>query len=262
MERVEQPQPQKLQQPPAPRAKDLAPPSNPFQPAASGARSTAAPRPSTWKLPDPSYPRYQAQHRAPNEPQTSTSPTQPQAAAPHLPAPANTPPPPVEIRLRPSPYQPVRPVYQPPDPVSAYVPPSPTGAVPRVGYPQRLPGQASPPPFPTPLGERRAKEKQLEDAYLQSRADALNMKYHGGRPVLNKYSPEVGMSAAAPPSVHLPPSIPGSRSDLPGAFRASEVKRQEWQAYRNQPHTSLPGQPPMPSLPRPPMPAAGYPSVP
>jgi len=91
---------------------------------------------------------------------------------------------------------------------------------------------------------------------LQSRADALNTKYHGGRAVFGPHSPEVQFSASAPPSGYLNrPSIPGAKGDVVEAFRASEVKRQEWQSYRNQPPISMPQMPaPPPSYNNPVMP--------
>lgn len=152
--------------------------------------------------------------------------------------------------------------------MASYQPPRPE--MPGADYPQApprhpLPGvhrQAPPPPsLSVPFADRyaeeqkrKAEEKRLEQAYLQSRADALNLKYHGGRPVLNTLSPEVHFSAAAPPAVHRIPSIPGTYGVV-DAFKASEVKRQEWLNVKNQSpaQTRIPSPcPPGPSLPGPP----------
>lgn len=267
---LSQPEPrdeQKLNQPPAPRAKDQARPEDPLlaRKPEGQARPTAA---VSARLPEPDYPVHRpaptARFPQPSSghPGFSSAPAAVAADPQSLPSVPPEPP-----STGPSPYS--SPTYLPPalprPALPRPAPPTPNALPARpqpvaIGQPPRLPGQAAPPPFTTPLGERRAREKQLEEAYLQSRADALNLKYHAGRPVLSKYSPTVMNSATAPPPVTLPPSIPGTYGVV-DALKASEVKRQEWQSYRNQ----LPGgapslpQPPGPAIPQPPAPGPTFP---
>lgn len=261
---LSQPEPrdtQKLNQPPAPRAKDLAPP-DPFvtQPSvgdhASRGAVVAHPR-----LPQPGYPlaRPATGSRRPVwEPEPRAAAAAPQAVlrpAPVVvsPAPSSA----VAAPLAGASIPPALPRFAPPNAGAPPARPVPAS----MRQPPRLPGQAAPPPFSTPLGERRAKEKELEQAYLQSRADALNLKYHGGRAVLSPNSPQVTTSAIAPPAPNMPPSIPGTYGVV-DAFKASEVKRQEWQSYRNQPPVGVPVTPQLPPQPAIPQPQAPRPSFP
>jgi hypothetical protein len=287
MEMEETPTERKLNQPPQPRALDRAKPTDPFQAVPGPGHSTV--RPSSVALPLrqpvaaatrstqplPGYPRHHSSPSpAPSGP-VAVQMTPPPGAIGYRPGPnAQLPP---RVYAAPNSYLPPTSntpsnSYGPPNrhaPANSYVPPRnysyvpPAAASPPVQLPPpayrrveapparpRLPGQTAPPPVSSPSGERRAKEKQLEQAYLQSRADALNTKYHGGRAVLGPHSAEVQFSASAPPSGYLNrPSIPGAKGDVVEAFRASEVKRKEWQSYRNQ--SSIPQAPifPNPGMP-------------
>lgn len=281
VEMVETPTERKLNQPPHSRARDRAKPVDPFQAVPGPGHSSV--RPASEALPLRSPVAAAARSTPPGYPGHQSAPS----PAPLDPVAVPMTPPPGAIGYRPEPNAPLPRGYVPPNsyvpptnnvppnnhvPANgyvpprnySYVPPAPAGPPPvqlppptyrRVEAP-RLPGQAAPPPFSTPLGERHAKDKQLEQAYLQSRADALNTKYHGGRAVLGPHSAEVQFSASAPPSGYLSrPSIPGAKGDVVEAFRASEVKRQEWQSYRNQPPI------PMPQMPAPP-PSYNNPAMP
>ena len=249
----ESPEPRKLNQPPAPRAKDLSTPHDPFQTKPGAvAQCPAALAPA--QLPRPNYPL----SRIP-----SVSPVAPAVKGPPQSAPSEFPN--GSAHLPPT----YTSTYVPPPPTSAYVPPTLPGFRTDQGAPParpggaltqspHLPGQAAPPPFRTPIGDAREKEKKLEQAYLQSRADALNLKYHGGRAVLNAQSPEVMTSALAPPAPYRPPTIPGTYGVV-DAFKASDAKRQEWQSYRSQPPAGaapmIPTtQPMIPTMPQPPRP--------
>ncbi len=98
--------------------------------------------------------------------------------------------------------------------------------------PPRLPGQGA---RHTNPAFQQAREQELEQVYRQSRADALNLKYHQGRAILNANSPEVFSSAQAPPPVIVHPTLPG-QNPVHDAFQQSEHRRQELQRYRDEQH--------------------------
>jgi hypothetical protein len=261
LQRPETPPARKPNQMSLPKAKDLAAPVDAFVPGPGMDRASNQPVLATVSpssRPETSYPQYRP----------SPSPLQAHSMA-------HSPPPgaighrvtPQEIAIQP---RVASPQPQRPGPATAAGDPAPSPLPPRRQHPPAPPphhalapgapgppGQGAPPPFPTPLGERRATEKQLEQAYLQSRADALNLKYHGGRAVLGPHSPEVQFSAAAPPAIR-PPAIPGSKMDVNAAFQASEAHRQQWQSYRNE---SQGGRGPIsPALPNPGIPNPALPN--
>ncbi len=109
--------------------------------------------------------------------------------------------------------------------------------------------------------------RRLKNEYMQSRADALNIKYNRGRPHFSANSPQVMLSASAPPSTYFQtrPRAPWDR--LGQAFDRSEQARQrlrqhEQSRYRPQiPRAHSPRVPnyrpspqsyrPGPSIPRP-----------
>jgi hypothetical protein len=266
---AEPPQEKKLDQPPADRAKDLAPseeqtelPSHAVEPPQelpsafdppaveqpeelppTQVEDVPSPPPSA-KLPEPPYPtapvpaRPQPQLPMPVPQALPGHPSLPQATH-QLPAPKSPYPSATRISHAP-PARPLPPTAGLPGAVPPGYPtaPPPPGAMPRRA--PQLPGQAAPPTM-----RAHQPERELEQAYRQSRADALNQKYHGGRAVWNAHSPQVDLSATAPLPPTMPPSIPG-QNGVPEAFRASEVKRQQWQSYRQSPSVPNPV-PPNPS---------------
>lgn len=242
---AEPPEEKKLDRPPADRAKDLARPEDTYQPDPTSrqpirlresevAITPPAPKPnppSASQFPAPPYPVAVPQNRKPTPPVAYPQPPSPNVQPPRPVYP--NPQPPVVANMPPARPRPPVPGLPPNARPTGYpgVPraPLPPGAMsPR--HPQ-LPGQAAP---PQNRGYDPQRERQLEQAYRQSRADALNLKYHGGRAVLNANSPQVTLSAQAPLPPMMPPSIPGHYGVV-DAFKASEVKRQEWQNYRSMP---------------------------
>jgi hypothetical protein len=156
--------------------------------------------------------------------------------------------------------------YRHPQPVSSYKPPN---VVPK---PQSAPATASYPKaqsYPRADGASRRQRawenehKRLKSAYLQARADALNIKYNKGKPRFNARSPQVINSASAPPSLYFKtrPQVPEDR--LGQAFVNSEqardrLRRHEKNRYRSASYTPPTTQsyPMTPSVPRPHVPSA------
>lgn len=258
----ETPAPQRLNQPPAPRAKDLAPPDPPPTPPRAPRASPTKPSPakpqalkttprgdSRVGLP-PSHPKSRNSQPAPKDFSVGSSFPPPTRQAPRPPF---DPRPTTSAAVHPRPHGPhlPRPLVDPaapPRPARPSVetaPSYPTASRPHHGH------------GPSPLSasssqQRQSREQQLQQDYLQARADALNLKYHRGRPVYHARSPEVQFSASAPPTGFTNrPSIPGAKGDVVGAFRQSEVKRQEWQNFRNQPPQVVMPQPMAPAYPQP-----------
>ena len=235
-----------LNRPPAERAKDLAPPTQRYVPESTSRdpvrqresevpRPPAAPTAQKAPVPSPSAPSIQRVPTLlppptlpPSYPTASVEPTAlaPQSGyLPRRPTPGRP-----EVTNFPRPHLPGQPAL-------ARAPQVPGAVTPR---PPRWPGQSH------STTRKPSQEHELEQAYLQSRADALNEKYHRGRPVLNAHSPEVQSSAQAPPMLLVQPSLPGQNSVVE-AFRKSEHHRQEWQQFRQsqrpQPGGSLPSVP-------------------
>lgn len=244
----------KLDRPPS-RAHDLAPPEQAHRqhapvhaPGGTAPESAELPElpttselpvpQATANLPEPSYPvaTPSLPHQLP--PATTSASATPQALSENdglfeqdspvahlLPPRSHRPVPGLPPSVRPTGY---------PGPTHSPLPP---GAIsPR---PPRLPGQVTPPPH---RGYDPQRERELEQAYRQSRADALNTKYHRGRPVYNAHSPEVDLSSTAPLPPIMPPSIPGQHG-VSDAFKASQIKRDEWHSYRSSPTAPNPGIP-------------------
>lgn len=231
----------KLDRPPADKAKDLTRPEETYQPDPTSRQPirlresemaiTPAFKPnppSASQFPAPPYPVATPKNRQPSPAVAPPQPPSPKVQLPRTTYPnpqasvvANVPParprPPLPPNARPTGYPGVPRASLPPGAMSP--------------KPPQLPGQATP---PQNRGYDPQRERQLEQAYRQSRADALNLKYHGGRAVLDANSPQVTLSAQAPLPPMMPPSIPGHHGVV-DAFKASEVKRQEWQNYRQAP---------------------------
>ncbi len=94
------------------------------------------------------------------------------------------------------------------------------------------------------------KERQrLQQQYLQTRADALNIKYSGGRNRLSPYSAKVALSAAAPYVRRPGPTTPWDK--LGQAFERSEQARQQLRNFERSRYT-----PQIPQLPGSPMPGS------
>lgn len=228
--RTEPSEEKKLDRPPASRAKDLAPPvespetGSQSSPTAGENPESAAPAdlpsPSVTTIennaaPTPSYP----QADTTSSPLETPMPVREEAPSVAAAAPALPRPPASGLPT------PARPPGFPGRPQTNLPP----GAI--APAPPQLPGQMTPPRNPAYDSQR---ERELERDYRQSRADALNLKYHRGRPVLHADSPEVVTSSQAPLPPGLPPSIPGQPSVV-DAFKKSEVQRQEWRSYQQQP---------------------------
>lgn len=241
---VEPQQEKTLNRPPADRAKDLAPPVQRYQPEPT-AQEPIRLRESEVAVtaPQPVPPPVSSPDSAVSMPTVKNG---SDLRVHHLPLPSNAAPPLPGVNSEPPQFgprtltRPSRPTPGRPD-VAKFSNPQPPG-YPGMARTPRAPGAIAPVPPHLP-GQGQSRERELEQAYLQSRADALNTKYHQGRPVLNANSPEVLSSAQAPPPVSVQPTIPGMNPVI-DAFQQSETRRQEWQMYRNQ-------QRPMPGLPGP-----------
>jgi hypothetical protein len=115
-----------------------------------------------------------------------------------------------------------------------------------------------PPTYPTagrpmascrPTDNWNAEHRRLKDQYLQTRADALNIKYNRGRPHFSPHSPSVILSASAPP---LPrPGVRAPWDKLGQAFDRSEAARRDLQAFEQTRYSPTVPRPNIPAPPRP-----------
>lgn len=103
----------------------------------------------------------------------------------------------------------------------------------------------------------KEEERRLKERYLQSRVDALNQKYNQGRPHFNAHSPQVALSAAAPPSPYYQTRPRAPWDKLGHAFDRSEQARQDLRRHQQNRYSSLPPAPAYRAYPQPNIPSAG-----
>lgn len=77
--------------------------------------------------------------------------------------------------------------------------------------------------------------RRLKNNYMQSRADALNIKYNRGRPRFNRHSPAVAISALAPHTRRPGPVMPWDK--LGQSFQRSEQARQQLRNHERSRYT-------------------------